>query len=323
VTSYIDALETQGFTTLQKEMFMSLKGFIRGPLLNFNKLIEDANDVLTGARPALAEAKTQQASLKAFQKLTNITEKIQFAETDTFLKELFKDQLAVLKGGMPDPDDYMKDIKVLGIKVGEQRDSNAFLQAMTNYINNMRQFTTSIPAKELAKLGGPDGIIATLTKDISSASDTILINTDLLEKASGGLMVIIKDALKTAFEGGKTRAELITDVNAVASVLKNAGLDIQDFIDYINTLTPKQHGGAVSAGRPYLVGEKGPEMFMPSRSGWIAPNNALASGPDDVIVNIYDGTGQRISEYDSAIRVEVQTKAERLGMPKVAELFVA
>ena len=64
-------------------------------------------------------------------------------------------------------------------------------------------------------------------------------------------------------------------------------------------------------------------MFMPSRSGWITPNNALASGPNDVIVNIYDGTGQRISEFDSAIRVEVQTKAERLGMPKVAELFAA
>jgi hypothetical protein len=42
-----------------------------------------------------------------------------------------------------------------------------------------------------------------------------------------------------------------------------------------------------------------------------------------VIVNIYDGTGQRISEYDSAIRVDVQTKAERMGMPKVAELFAA
>ena len=126
-------------------------------------------------------------------------------------------------------------------------------------------------------------------------------------------MVMIKDALKTEYEGGKTRAELITDVNAVASVLKNAGLDIQDFIDYINRLTPKQHGGAVSAGRPYLVGEQGPEMFMPSRSGWITPNNALASGPDGVVVNIYDGTGQRISEFDSAIRVEINERASRFN----------
>jgi len=100
----------------------------------------------------------------------------------------------------------------------------------------------------------------------------------------------------------------------VASVLKDAGLDIQDFIDYINQLTPKQHGGAVSAGRPYLVGEKGPEMFMPSRSGWITPNHQLASGGhNDVVVNIYDGTGQRINEYDSSIRVEINERASRFN----------
>ena len=32
-------------------------------------------------------------------------------------------------------------------------------------------------------------------------------------------------------------------------------------------------GGPVSAGRPYMVGERGPEMFVPSSSGMILPNN--------------------------------------------------
>jgi hypothetical protein len=307
-------LETQGFTNLQKEMFMTFKGFIRGPLQNFNKLIEEANKVLTTTQPELTEAKEQQASLQVFQKITDLTGKIQFAETDAFLKELFKDQLAVLKKGMPDRDEFMEDVTIAGFKVGEKFDMDAFNRAVTHYFTVMNQFTTSIPTKELEKLGGDDGIIATLTKNISDANSTITINTDLLDKASGGLMTIIKDSLKAGFEEGKSKEELITDINAVASVLKDAGLDIQDFINYINQLTPKQHGGAVSAGRPYLVGEKGPELFSPSRSGWITPNHQLASGGhNDVVVNIYDGTGQKISAYDSSIRVEINERAGRFN----------
>ena len=36
-------------------------------------------------------------------------------------------------------------------------------------------------------------------------------------------------------------------------------------------------GGPVSAGRTYLVGESGPELFMPGQSGTIIPNNRLAN----------------------------------------------
>ena len=36
-------------------------------------------------------------------------------------------------------------------------------------------------------------------------------------------------------------------------------------------------GGPVSAGSPYIVGEEGPELFMPTRSGRIIPNHKLGS----------------------------------------------
>lgn len=46
-------------------------------------------------------------------------------------------------------------------------------------------------------------------------------------------------------------------------------------------------GGSVTAGKPYLVGEKGPELFVPSSSGGIVPNNQVAGdgGGGTVIVN--------------------------------------
>jgi phage-related minor tail protein len=36
-------------------------------------------------------------------------------------------------------------------------------------------------------------------------------------------------------------------------------------------------GGPVSGGQPYLVGERGPELFVPSVSGGIVPNNSVGS----------------------------------------------
>lgn len=50
-------------------------------------------------------------------------------------------------------------------------------------------------------------------------------------------------------------------------------------------LKPKAAGGPVTGGMPYLVGERGPELFLPSSSGTIVPNHAL-SGGGTTIINI-------------------------------------
>ena len=37
---------------------------------------------------------------------------------------------------------------------------------------------------------------------------------------------------------------------------------------------PRATGGPVTAGQPYLVGERGPELFVPAGNGRIVPNAA-------------------------------------------------
>lgn len=41
---------------------------------------------------------------------------------------------------------------------------------------------------------------------------------------------------------------------------------------------PRAAGGPVEAGRPFLIGELGPELFIPGQSGTIVPNHALGGG---------------------------------------------
>ena len=52
---------------------------------------------------------------------------------------------------------------------------------------------------------------------------------------------------------------------------------------------PKQHGGPVEAGRPYIVGEREAELFVPNQAGHIYNQNQLAGGD----VNINNGLSQR------------------------------
>ena len=58
-------------------------------------------------------------------------------------------------------------------------------------------------------------------------------------------------------------------------------------------------GGMVQANNPYIVGEVGPELFVPSSSGRIVPNNKLGSGGGNIYINVsgaidQEGTARRI-----------------------------
>ena len=56
-------------------------------------------------------------------------------------------------------------------------------------------------------------------------------------------------------------------------------------------LPARAMGGAVSSGKPYMVGERGPELFVPGASGNIVPNNAM--GGSNIVVNV-DATGSSV-----------------------------
>ena len=44
-------------------------------------------------------------------------------------------------------------------------------------------------------------------------------------------------------------------------------------------------GGPAKAGKSYIVGEKGPELFTPGVSGTVSPNSSLG-GSTNIVVNV-------------------------------------
>ena len=53
------------------------------------------------------------------------------------------------------------------------------------------------------------------------------------------------------------------------------------------------NGGRPPTGKASLVGEKGPELFVPRRSGTIIPNDKLGGGSTNINVNI-DASGSSV-----------------------------
>ena len=49
---------------------------------------------------------------------------------------------------------------------------------------------------------------------------------------------------------------------------------------------PAQFGGVRVANQPFLVGEKGPELFTPATAGTVTPNHQLESAPTHIVFNI-------------------------------------
>lgn len=81
----------------------------------------------------------------------------------------------------------------------------------------------------------------------------------------------------------------------------------------------KAGGGPVSAGTPYLIGERGPEMFVPRTAGSVVPNSALGGGGGNVTIVNPPGTPRpdSVSEQrqPNGDRVITQHVVAQIGNP--------
>ena len=107
------------------------------------------------------------------------------------------------------------------------------------------------------------------------------IGTTILAVYNSTMKLI--EAFKSAWEwAGKVASKAGNFVSGAATSALNA------------VLPGRASGGPVTAGMPYMVGESGPELFVPRASGSIIPNGA---GGANVVVNVYgDVTGREIVE---------------------------
>jgi len=328
-SSYITALETAGFTDLQKDLFLQSKGFITGPMKIFSELIKDSKAVLSIATARLPTAQAEKTVLQEFMDEKDFGKKKALAKQSDFLMSILGDQLAIIEKGV-DRSDFIEDIKVLGIKIGEKFDATGFMNAVARYQEAVLAFGKVIPDKAMELLNGE---ITSLTSSIELQNGIISTNTDLMNKAQGGLLEMVKETIRSEHESGKSKESILADIDVVSAKLKEAGLDIASIKAFVGTLTTGAMGGLVKR-YPY-----GGSIHGPSHAGggvkteleggeYVMRKSAVSQYGQDFMnqinsgrfsmgqpiqVSIYDGTGQAIDEYDSAIRVEINQRANRFN----------
>jgi len=104
---------------------------------------------------------------------------------------------------------------------------------------------------------------------------------------------------------------LINSLNTIISLAKTVmstvgsavGSAVSTIVSRGSSITGKASGGSVSGGTPYLIGENGPELFVPGRSGTIIPNGSFAAagaGGNNFVINI---SGTFADDEESALRM--------------------
>lgn len=158
-----------------------------------------------------------------------------------------------------------------------------------------------------ADLSGLTQSLEIARRSVSATSGTLSGELSLLSRSAGVVFDNMGDAIERVASGGKTSMRGLVD-----SILRDLSrLAIRTFITgpleqifnglFTGLSSPvgaRAMGGAVSPGQPFLVGERGPELFVPAAAGRIAPHAGA-----NVVVNI------QARDAESVLRSETQIAA--------------
>ena len=151
---------------------------------------------------------------------------------------------------------------------------------------------------------------------------------DAFKQIGDDIATGISDALVDAIEGTRSLGEAARAIiNDLASSLLRLG--INTFLSgafggiFKGLAGEMANGGQAMAGRSYLVGERGPEIFTPKSSGTVIPNNQIGGGGivNNINVNVSaegmqaDANENRGKELGVALASAIQSELIKQKRP--------
>ena len=133
--------------------------------------------------------------------------------------------------------------------------------------------------------------VAKAWREVVKQQQDVKASTAGVASASAAAAPVISAAARQAEEAAKAyqkMAEKVEDASGEVSVLAKSLGKLPDWFtpkggsSLGSVLFPpgRAAGGDVTSGMTYLVGEKGPELFTPSSSGYVTPNHLLPAAGD-------------------------------------------
>jgi hypothetical protein len=209
---------------------------------------------------------------------------------------LISESAAQIMGNLP------QDIAVLAKELEVLKASNPGLELSTSmeaFIVANRRAAQSV-ADVTAAAQGLDGkdisaptIADRLNDSFTKLQENLPTVQEQMDKMAGTTMKNMSDGLMSVVKGTMSVKDAFKQM-AASLIMQAIQLFVIDkitggFLSFAKGLTGKAIGGSVQSGQPYMVGERGPEMFVPNQSGSIVPNKKMGGGV--TVINNVDARG--------------------------------
>lgn len=188
-------------------------------------------------------------------------------------------------------------------------------------------------AAQMQKMGDEAGVainktlLESMPDNIKAAAETGKAGIEALyapinraKEMSDAMGKSFSDGIKGMITGASSFKDMMSSViDSVINKLWEMYV-VQQIVGFIdkaisgitgNPMPRRAIGGPVQSGQPYMVGERGPEMFVPSRSGSVVPNNKMGGG-------ISISVDARGASDPAAVRQQVE-----LGIAQAAPYIIA
>lgn len=290
------------------------------------------------AAEALAVAKrtdTQQLIALRLEE-EQLQARISSADTDTVEQRnrLLEDQIALSQTRL--------NIINLGAKI--EQDQLQIQQAYNNSLQDLAGAQSQIYSGQVSiaeRIVGIRGREAQILQDLASiGADDLEMRTVKIKELTmlyEKLAPLLEEQRRLGREAGEMIAmgfeDAILSGNKLSDVLKNLAQDLMRLI-FRNVITAPlaagignfingglgflAEGGPARAGSPYIVGEKGPELFVPGTSGTVIPNdriNQMGGSAGGTTVNISYNIQSGVSRAELQPILENERKRLRAEIP--------
>ena len=234
-----------------------------------------------------------------------------------------------------------ENLNLIESSVGKKlRQENELLQAKLNGNFEEVRLAQELDAEIQKRLDKGMGIMEIDIEGIKNAKLTnaeLKKQVDLAEQVEDAFESLgttinndIKEGIKGLIKGTSTLGDLLNNVAdrfldvalnqaLFGSILGSGGKKGGGILGAIGLFA---NGGRPPVGRPSIVGERGPELFVPRSSGTIVPNNKLGGGNNTSVVVNVDASGSDVQGDDAGakelgglISVAVQSELVRQQRP--------
>ena len=238
---------------------------------------------------------------KANEKVDQLKLSLEAAESRDLTRE-FNNQLDILKNQNAE---LTKSVKRDQIK-GEEKQKEFDLEQQIAEIR--RQFDGEEEAR-LVSLAKQNFELNKQKTEIERINEAAKRQKEIFKQIGDSIATGISDALVDAIQGTRSLGEAARSiVNDLASSLLRLGINTAlkaTGFGIFSNLPGFANGGRPPVGRASIVGEKGPELFIPKTSGTIIPNDRIggASGgvTNNIVVNV-DASGSNVEGNEQESR---------------------